>query len=286
MNYCFDTSALNRLHDDLDKEAIVIDLVSTDQTLITAVNVREVVATEDASRRTSLLRLQYRLTNGFRPLRTPLELLREVTIARIQNRGSVTLSIEESSAGLWAALETPEDLTAELQQESYQWKRDLEDQFTETHRRMRRNVPKIFSPRDIPKSFAHLLRLFRDNPSLFLPTVSAVYERITGAILDKRCLFDVFSDLPEWPLYMAGWAQGMYTRALQDQDFGPRKNAGTVDLWFAVYLAHCDFLVTDDRAQYKALRVINRIGRRRRPRANVLLYDYFKKRILLHAARA
>lgn len=80
---------------------------------------------------------------------------------------------------------------------------------------------------------------------------------------------------------MTGWAQGLYARALQDQDYGPRKNAGTIDLWFAVYLAHCDFLVTADRAQYGALRVINKIGRRSKSRAKVLLYDQLRKRLVL-----
>ena len=116
---------------------------------------------------------------------------------------------------------------------------------------------------------------------MFLPTVSAVYQSITGAPLDIQELREVFSSLPEWPLYMAGWAQGLYARALRGQDYGPRSNAGTIDLWCAVYLAHCNFMVTDDRAQYEALRVINAIGERRRARAQVLLDDQLRKRLVL-----
>jgi hypothetical protein len=281
MDYCFDTSGLNRLHDDPNQESIVTGLIAANQALVTALNIREAVATDDAARRISLMRLQRRLSNGLRPLRTPIELLREVTVARIQNRTSVTLTIDESSQGLWWALEEPEGLSAELQQESYEWKKNLEDQFTEAHRRARPELQKVFTLADRPKSLAKLLRLFYYNPKLLLPTVSAVYQSITGAPLDMRCLLEVFSALTEWPLYMAGWAQGMYARALQGQGYGPRRNAGTIDLWFAVYLAHCDFMVTDDRAQYKALRVINMIGKRRRPRAKVLLYDQFRKRLVL-----
>jgi hypothetical protein len=52
-------------------------------------------------------------------------------------------------------------------------------------------------------------------------------------------------------------AQGMYALALQERNYGATRNAGTIDRWFALCLEHTDFLVTDDRMQYKALRVIN-----------------------------
>jgi hypothetical protein len=72
----------------------------------------------------------------------------------------------------------------------------------------------------------------------------------------------------------------MYAGAVQDENYSPRKNAGTIDLWFAVHLAHCDVFVTNDLAQFKALRVINAIGGRRRKRARVLSYDQFRTQIM------
>lgn len=282
MEYCFDTSGLNRLHDDPDQQSIVAGLIATNQVVVTALNIREAVAANDPARRVTLLRLQRRLLNGWRPLRTPIELLGEVSVAHIQNRTSIILTIDDRSQGLWWALEEPEGISAELQQESYEWKKNLEDQFTQAHRRARPQMQKVFSPMGKPKSLAKLLHVFYHNPKMVLPTVSRVCQSITGSSLDFRDLVEVFSVLPEWPLYMAGWAQVLYARALQDHGYGPRGNAGTIDLWFAVYLAHCDFMATDDRAQYTALRVINQIGERRRPRAKVLLYDQFRKRMLIH----
>lgn len=281
MDYCFDTSALNRLHDDTNREFLVAGLLATNRVFVTALNIREAVATSDAARRTSLIRLQRRLTADFRPLRTPIELLREVTMARISGRNSAVLTIEENNQGLWWALEQPEQLSTELQQESYKWKKSLEEQFTEAHHRARVELRKVFVGADKPDSLGSLIRLFHHSPGLILPTVSAVYEKIAGVPLSIQDMLAVFSELPEWPLFMAVWAQGMYARALRDEGYSHRKNAGTIDLWCGVYLAHCDFLLTDDRAQYHALRVINRIGQRRRPRARILLYEDFRKRMLL-----
>lgn len=172
MDYCFDTSGLNRLCDDPDREAIVAGLLATNQVLVTAINIREAVATEDTTRRVSLLRLQRRLANGFLPLRSPIDLLREVTVARIQNRTSVSLTIKESSQGLWWALEAPEGITAALQQESYEWKKNLEDEFTKAHRRARPELQKVFTLENRPKSLAKFLHLLSHNPKMFLPTVS------------------------------------------------------------------------------------------------------------------
>jgi hypothetical protein len=58
---------------------------------------------------------------------------------------------------------------------------------------------------------------------------------------------ELFIDLPEWSLFLARWAQGMYALALQERNYGARRTVGTIDLWFALYLEHCGFLVTDDR---------------------------------------
>jgi hypothetical protein len=61
MDYCFDTSAINRLHDDPDQRAIVVGLLTANRVLITAINVMEAVVTEDPARRISLLLLQKQL---------------------------------------------------------------------------------------------------------------------------------------------------------------------------------------------------------------------------------
>lgn len=285
MDYCFDTSAINCLHDDPEREAILSGLLGTNHVLVTVLNIREAVATDNPARRVSLLKLQSRLTNGFRPVRTPLDLLKEVTTAYLEKRGTVSLTIDESSQGLWWALQQPEEISKEIQQESFEWKKNLEAEFTSAHRRSRMNMNRIFAADDRPNSFGQLIHRFKQHPGLILKTVSGVYEKFGGAPLNVQSLHELFTFLPEWPLYMAGWAQGMYFRAIQQERFGPRTNAGTVDLWFAVYLAHCDFLVTDDRAQFKALRLINRIGARRRPRAHILLYNELRRRLIVPCVR-
>ena len=108
--------------------------------------------------------------------------------------------------------------------------------------------------------------------------MAATYEGITGNKLSPDEMRQLFTDLPEWALYFGGWAQGMYARALQAQHYGANRNAGAIDLLFALYLEHCDFLVTDDFRQYQAFRVLKCLARRK---AKPILYRELRKRLVL-----
>jgi len=95
---------------------------------------------------------------------------------------------------------------------------------------------------------------------------------------------DLFVKLPEWPLYFAGWAQGMYARALQERNYSPKNNPGTIDFGSRFISGIAIFLSQMTLRQYKALRVINVLNKRRIPRTRVLLYDQFRKRLVLSTA--
>lgn len=279
MDYCFDTSGINRLHDDSDRQGIVTSLLAANRVLITALNIIEAAVTENTGRRRSLLALERQLSGNDRPVRIPTEILKHLTIAYVQRLPSADIAIDDSDAQFWWVLHDPEKLDETNRQEAFVWKRELEKSFSESHREARLEVRKLFSP-EPPKSLGQLLQLCCNNPQSFLSTASALYESITGKLLDEIEMRVLFRVIPEWPLYLAGWAQGMYARAVQEQNYSPKKNPGTIDLWFAVHLAHCDFLVTNDYGQYKALRVINALGERRRGRARVLSYDQFRRRLV------
>jgi predicted nucleic acid-binding protein len=278
VQYCFDTSAINRLHDDPEREPLVDGLLAVDRVVIVGLNIIEAAVTEKVERRLSLLRLQQRLSNNDRPLRIPTQIVQHLTRAYVQKLNAVDIAIDNTEGHqLWWVLHEPESLDEEMRQEAYQWKKKLETSFSEVHQDAREEMRNLFTPR--PKSLGQLFQFHCKNPQSFLPSASKLYEEISGTPLDEQQLRDLFRDIPEWPLYLAGWAQGMYARAIQDSNFSPRKNPGTIDLWFAVHLAHCDALVTDDAGQYKALRVINALGERRRKRACVLSYEQFRKRV-------
>jgi hypothetical protein len=277
VDYCFDTSGINRLHDDPGRQGIVAGLLKQNRVLLAALNVIEAATTADARRRESLLALLRELFQD-RPLSIPVEILRRLTKAYSERRPSAEISVGENDNQIWWVLHEPEKLDEEARQEALDWKEKLEGAFSDSHRQARLEMRKLFAPKP-PKSLGQFLQFYCNNSGTFLSSASRLHEELTGKPLDEDAMRDLFRNVPEWPLYMAGWAQGMYARALQDQNYGAKSNPGTIDLWFAVHLAHCDFLVTNDRGQYRALRVLNVLGERRRERAEVLTYEQFKRRM-------
>jgi hypothetical protein len=132
----------------------------------------------------------------------------------------------------------------------YEEKCRMEDGFTRSHQRGRIEFPGLFPPGQRPRSFGQTLRFFCREPLTFHPAAAVCYEDITGNKLSLDEMRQLFLDLPEWALYFGAWAQGLYARALQRENYGANTNAGAIDLSFGLYLEHCDFLVTDDFRQH------------------------------------
>lgn len=118
MRYCLDTSAINRLQDDPDREAIVTGMLTGASFRISAYNVIEAAKTRNVERRQDLVRLMRRLAENKRPLDQPNGPIRAVARGYSERgaNGKVTLTVNVDPAleGLWVALNEPELIDADL----------------------------------------------------------------------------------------------------------------------------------------------------------------------------
>lgn len=103
-----------------------------------------------------------------------------------------------------------------------------------------------------------------------------VYKRQTQKQLTDS-EYGVLVREPVWPLYFLGYAYAAHHRGIKKQHFAKKHNAGAIDLGQAVYLTLCDRFVTDDRAQYRGLRLLNVLNNKRR--TQVIQYDTFRSRL-------
>ncbi len=284
MDLCFDTSGINRLYDDPERDAIVPALLATGRVLVTGLNVAEVAATEETQRRIGLLRLERKLIGSLRPLHVPTELLQAVTIAYAERRPTATITIGERQQGLWWALEEPESLDEEARQEIHAWKRALEDPFREAHRLARPEFQRLFfdAAQDRPLSASKLIKLFRDQERIAYDAVAPPWKRLIGTDLLIETYRDLLVQVPQWPLYLAGWAHAMQNRAIRERNYGAGNHPGAIDLLCAIYLCHCDCFVTDDVEQRRALRVLNVLNPRR---TLILSCNELRTRLVLDAVR-
>ena len=277
MLFLFDTSVVNRLHDDRDSEAIVVGLAATNTIRVSGLNVLEVARTPDRARRAALLRLLKLMTRDERPLEFPNALARRVMSAFAAQSPTLNCSIDGETGVLWDMLVDPELVDDEARAELDAWHGSLETEFRVGHERARPEFQRLFQGGVVaPRRAPALLRAYMARPAFLLDVVNPLYRRETGSDLSSNELEVLLRGSPEVSGFLLGWAHSVHQRALAREGFGA-KNAGIVDLWFAAYLGRVDRFITNDEKQYRALRLIARIVA---PGCEVMRYDRFRRRLI------
>jgi hypothetical protein len=283
---CFDTSAINKLPDADDRELLAGRLLANYRVLPTSVNVVEIASTAEAERRKALLRFLRSITGDLRPLIMPNKLIWRVAKAYANRDNSVTLTIGEEDAGFWHLLENPELAGDAERNESFEWKKQLEDRFAGAHRNARGAFQDLFKqrPNERPQSLAAFVRHFANPQNKYLySTIRKVYKQLTGQSLSHGAYVRMMHRIPDWSLYVAGWGHEVVARAIRTENFGAKGKPGTLDLWCANYLPYCDEFVTDDHGQYKALRLLNTFVKPtldKPARTRVWQYDKWREALL------
>ena len=286
VRFCFDTSALNQLHDDVARDALITALLAGGPFWITSYNVLEAAKTKDVGRRHSLVRMMRRLADGKPPLSRPNTLVRAIARAYFEaglnGEPRFAANNDRELEGLWVALKEPELLDEEIRDEAQAWASEWEANYDAIASGARDRFQSVFanSPKDRPHTAAVTLRGFmRNDDKMFSRLVAPIYEQETGKPL-SRAEYDRMMEEPTWALYLGGYGYALHHRSVKTLRFGKTNNAGGIDLGQAVYLRFCERFVTHDRPQYRALRFLNRFSRAAKYEAEVLTYEAFRRRLL------
>lgn len=194
--------------------------------------------------------------------------------------------ITEEDACYWHLLADIDTAGTDAQVAAMNWKEPLERDFADSHRRGRVGYQEVLdqNPLARPRSFSHFLKSFRAQGSdIIYPTIRRVYKKQAKRDLARDAMWQLLERVPHLLLYSAGWLHEIYYRAVRESNFSPKGKPGTLDLWCAVYLPHCDALVTNDRGQCRALRMLNVLSKRMPPtpvKTRVLMYRRFRAEIL------
>lgn len=279
--YCFDTSAINSLHDDVERENIVQGLLATNRTYVTALNIIEACGTESQDRRRSLISLLRKLSGRYRPLAFPNKILQTFAIAHAKGDDQAVITITKQQDGIWVALNKPFEVDEGIRQEAFKWKSEIEKHFRAAHRKARKPFEKLFKTGSSPRirKVSTLIRYYMENPEfLYHNVVGPIYMRSTAVELPFVSSREFLSNMPTWQLFLIGWAHAIFNQAIKENGYSPKKNPGSIDLWCAVYLCFCDFFITNDRAQHQALRLVNTFNPRK---TRIFSYQNFRKRLLI-----
>ena len=285
MRCCFDTSALNQLYDDGERDTLITALLTASTFWINAYNVLEAAKTKDMGRRQNLVRMMRRLADGKPPLSRPNWLVRSVARAYSEagSGGEPRFSTTDDPdlKGLWVALTQPELLDDEIREEALTWAAEWESDYDAIASGARDRFQSFFatSPKERPRTAAGTMRAMRNDDRIFSGLAGPIYEQETGKPL-SRTEYDRMMEEPIWALYLGGYTYALHHRSVKTERFARKKNAGGIDLAQAVYLRLCDKFVTHDRAQYHGLRFLNCFSRAAGYDAEVLTYEMFRRRLL------
>jgi hypothetical protein len=82
------------------------------------------------------------------------------------------------------------------------------------------------------------------------------YDRVTRTDSDEATVKEFMSVCPPFRALVYAMFIPWYDTAVRDYSVADRLNAGSNDLFMSVYLPYCDWFVTDDPGQEKALREV------------------------------
>jgi len=218
-------------------------------------NIIEIGKTPDRELREQLRGMAKRLAKDYHPLELTNHLVQQLCRAYENGLTTVSWSIDQEREQFWAALSEPYAIGESERQELTEWADRLETSQRESNDEFRNEVDRIFanSPESRPDTPGKLARLYMKNRMLLYEVTTRIYKRSTGRVLPLSRLEVFLEAKPRIrALYLAAQAYSIFyncvwTEGRRWAERHHRQNAvGLLDLWAAVYLAACDYFVTND----------------------------------------
>lgn len=267
--YYLDSSALSDLAVETRECASkVLALLSSTKarTAVSAINVIELGSYDEKHKRAQLVSTAGFLLLGWRPLDYPVEILRRVALASVLGTPS-RVEVTTSDSSILRALTAPDLITEAQRAEFSKTKERLKARWDAAHARVRplaqEDLKKIPTKERRGDSASRWLRgSFRN-----LKKLHRFFETLFGHFKlpkNRRRLRALISKSEAWRFYGAALALSIYGRSVRATGFSRKKNPNWYDSEQAIYLACCDVFVTSDPAQRRMLRLVERLGLRRR----------------------
>jgi len=265
--FYLDTSALNQLLDDDEREQVIAYLGKRAVVYVSAINVSEIVANVNATRRLELLKLANRLADDRLPLGYPTDLLRLSLDAYVRRAPGLDVSIDPDS-DVWIALRQPERVDERCREGIASHNSAGEESFREMHEKGRDGLQPVVDAlsredRKAIRNASSLCKVYFERPEFLKQMLSELLKEFGHPELAGKEQ-EFLTILEPWKFYFAAMVEGVYNRGVKSQRYGWRSNAGNLDTHQAIYLAFCDVFVTADAAQRRMLKPVEKRGHKPR----------------------
>lgn len=278
--YYLDTSAINRLFDSPSSKSLSQIIRERAVVYPSIFNIAELGSESDEMRRTGLIKLVKNISQKYRPLAMPADLLKRSIEGVKVWAMDMDHSISPEWDGVWVALNDPQSIDERAYQEILSWKKKQEEWFQNMHSRGRsamqeavNNLPQNDSSA-FKSSFLGMLNFYPLDGQFVKNVVSDLVSRSGANVqIDSELVERILKHSEHWRFFLKSMAYGLYVRSVKSTHFSKKRNPGSIDTQQAVYLAACDVFVTADIQQRRMLRLLAPFGHKKR---QILSYAEFE----------
>lgn len=263
-NFYFDTSAINELANDPLRDLLVGALTAPGNVVFVSVlNVYELAATKDPTKRLSLLRLAKRIAKNTRLLTFPQEVLRRSLDAFAADRSTMDATLDYDSTNIWIAFEHPEQVNEQARADIRAQNVADEKWFREMHGGARDPMRASLPPHQRPRTATRLMKLYFSRQDFVEAALRSIVSGFNHPELVGR-EYEILQRVEPWKFFYAAFVASIFHRAIKDEGFGHSENAGSTDTQQATYVTTCDVFVTHDAPQLVSLRPLGRLAHKPR----------------------
>ena len=249
----FDTSAINRLADDPDSDALIAGLTAGYFVRFPFTAVSEIIATSSGDRRELLVRVCRRLLAAGDCIEPHHEILK-IMVARFEkslplDHANVNLRMVEAENELLRAANFGDDLASEERNDNRlsdrQFRKvyhDAKEPFDEVAEKAAKNGTRM------PRSVSELVDALQKGGAFWTLTRNLV-ERTATRRIDDAGLKLFYNKCDPFRALMIAIFAAQYDRCIRQASDNRSLKAGRNDTFMATCLPYCDEFITDDRGQ-------------------------------------
>ena len=251
----FDTSGINALKNDREREILMAGVRNGYYARLTFYNVHEVAATPGMSDRSKLLDVCRDLLRNGECLHNPQAIICALINDYEEHGGSNwngDIRLEEYERIITEGVAS--DAGADEQRRSAE---KVEQEFRSVFGELRPEFEKLFGGgSERPKDFDGWLELLTPPGGAFWDYAARLYRVGAGYLPGETKMRAFVAACPPVNAVVHSLLLAQFERSVRKLGAGPSYRAGHVDLFSAAYLPYCDVFVTNDQRQERCLREI------------------------------
>lgn len=153
-----------------------------------------------------------------------------------------------------------EEIVHSLSEETRRQHREWEEEFKDIYRRAKPAFQQIFVSRDDRPSLKEVTEKLLGEGGAHLQIGANLIEKATGrrpTVSETRGFID---RCPPFKNLLISLCFSQYDRCIREDRRPSLGKAGRVDMYSSVYLSYCDFFITNDDGQLKALKEVAKLA--------------------------